>query len=84
MIHIGVDTDLCIISLEDAEIKLKEMTKDLSPAGLIVSETDRQMSRDVLNSKENWKDVQLTILEFLPYDSWILYNARNAIFSNGA
>jgi hypothetical protein len=85
MIHIDEDDyDLCEYSLQLAFGKLVIMTQRL-PIGVIIGKENKTIIDEIL-ALQNWKDVLLKIdlVEHLPDDMWILYNEKEAVYSNGA
>lgn len=85
MIHIDEDDyDLSEYSLQLAFGKLVIMTQRL-PIGVIIGKENKTIIDEIL-ALQNWKDVLLKIdlVEYLPDDMWILYNEKEAVYSNGA
>ena len=83
MLEYRIDSDLSETSFEWAWDKLFEETRE-KPVGIIVSSIDHEKVKKVISADQEWKSTQITIIEELPRDMWILYNTKEAIYSDGA
>ncbi len=82
MLKIKIDADLAYGSLEEAagvlydETGLDPVAVMVNPRGLYTAEKLRQ---SIL-----FENLEIIIAQNFPSDMWVLYNHKDAIYSNGA